>query len=48
MVTLDEAGDEEEKPDEAQTEETSRSAKRKHDDETGGCYSISISVSIFI
>ncbi|XP_049923864.1 uncharacterized protein LOC126404574 isoform X5 [Epinephelus moara] len=35
LVTLDEAGDdEEEKPDEEQTEKTSRSAKRKHDDDT--------------
>lgn len=36
-MTLDEAGDdEEEKADEA--EKTSRSAKRKQDDDTGVCY----------
>ncbi|KAM9335506.1 uncharacterized protein ABDE67_020491 [Symphorus nematophorus] len=35
LVTLDEAGDdEEEKPDEEQAEKTSRSAKRKHNDDT--------------
>ncbi|XP_070711288.1 uncharacterized protein [Pempheris klunzingeri] len=36
LVTLDEAGDddEEEKPDEDQAEKASRSAKRKHDDDT--------------
>ncbi|XP_038587133.1 mucin-17-like isoform X2 [Micropterus salmoides] len=36
LATLDEAGgDEEEKPDEQQAEKTSRSVKRKHDDDTG-------------
>lgn len=35
-MTLDEAGDEkDEEPDEEQAEKTSRSAKRKHDGDTG-------------
>ncbi|XP_045920770.1 nuclear pore complex protein DDB_G0274915-like isoform X2 [Micropterus dolomieu] len=41
LATLDEAGgDEEEKPDEQQAEKTSRSVKRKHDDDTGVCSSV--------
>lgn len=48
-MTLDEAGDdEEEKPDEEQTEKTSRSAKRKHDDDTGMCYSVRIVAQAYL